>query len=216
MVPEIGAIADITSHALSCAILEPPASPSSSTGETPDLPRSHDSHFTVPVLRDRKVVGFFELIAGACALEDADIVAITRLSALVSTALAHRDAAEHTEILVAQARSQATAPPGVPILWHAPEAAASEPTPAQRTQSPVPADVHPCTVCGFPISGRRTLCLDCEKHGDDPRYDPTPGANPPAEMFAAQPHEGWISAHGYTIASLLVTALAAAIIFWLR
>ncbi len=79
-----------------------------------------------------------------------------------------------------------------------------------------PRGVHTCAGCGFPVSGRRTLCLDCEKHGDDPRNDPTLAAHPPVEMFATEKEERWISAHGYTIASLLVTALAAAIIFWLR
>ena len=205
MVPEIGATTDATR-----------ASAPGSTAETPVLPQSHDSHFDVPILRGDKVVGFFELISGACALEDADIEAITRLSALVSTALAHRDAAEHTEILIAEAPSQTPAPPAGPILWHAPEADASQPSPAQSIQSPAPADVHPCTLCGFPVSGRRTLCLDCEKHEDDPKNDLKSDLNPPVEMFATEPHESWISAHGYTIASLLVSALAVAIIYWLR
>jgi hypothetical protein len=35
-------------------------------------------------------------------------------------------------------------------------------------------------------------------------------------LFAKQKEESWISAHGYTIASVLVSALAVAIIYWLR
>jgi hypothetical protein len=40
---------------------------------------------------------------------------------------------------------------------------------------------------------------------------------PPADLFAsATKQERWLSAHGYTIASLLLTALTAAVILWLR
>jgi len=215
MVPEIGATVDVTKHALGLPTMEPQTSAPGSTGGTVPPP-SHESQFAVPVLRDDKVVGFFELIPGACALEVAVLETVSRLSDLVSTALAHRDAAEYTESLIAEAGFQKPQPPTSPTLWHAPEAAASEPTPAASTQAPAPADVHTCAGCGFPVSGRRTLCLDCEKHGDDPRNDPTLAAHPLVEMFATEKEESWISAHGYTIASLLVTALAAAIIFWLR
>lgn len=215
MVPEIGATVDVTKHALGLPTMEPQTSAPGSTGGTVPPP-SHQSPFAVPVLRDDKVVGFFELIPGACALEVANLETVSRLSALVSTAVAHRDAAEYTVSLIAEAGFQKPQPPTSPTLWHAPEAAASEPTPAASTQAPAPADVHTCAGCGFPVSGRRTLCLDCEKHGDDPRNDPTLAAHPPVEMFATEKEENWIGAHGYTIASLLVTALAAAIIFWLR
>jgi len=215
LVPEIGATVDVTKHALGLPTMEPQTPAPGSTGGTVPPP-SHESQFAVPVLRDDTVVGFFELIPGACALEVADLETVSRLSAMVSTALSHRDAAEYTESLIAEAGFQKPQPPTSPTLWHAPEAAGSEPTPAASTQAPPPADVHTCADCGFPVSGRRTLCLDCEKHGDDPGNDPTLAAHPPVEMFATEKEESWISAHGYTIASLLVTALAAAIIFWLH
>jgi hypothetical protein len=35
-------------------------------------------------------------------------------------------------------------------------------------------------------------------------------------MFTLEKQESWISAHGYTVASLLVTALVAAVVYWLR
>src|SRR5260370_14172618 len=215
MVPEIGATVDITKHALGLPTMEPQTSAPGSTGGTVPPP-SHESQFAVPVFRDDKVVGFFELIPRASALEVADLETVSRLSALVSTALAHRDAAEYTESLIAEAGFQKPQPPTSPTLWHAPEAAGSEPTPAASTQAAAPADVHTCAGCGFPVSGRRTLCLDYDKHGDDPRNGPMLAPHPPVEMFATEKEESWISAYGYTIASLLVTALAAAIIFWLR
>jgi hypothetical protein len=208
MVPEIGATANVPPQSQEKAER---LSIQISTGE---------SHVAVPVLRDGTVEGFFELVPGASAFEDTDLEAITRLSAMVGTALEHRDAAEQTESLIAEARADEQALPTGPMLWHAPEAVAPEPTPGEGSQSQTPADVHACTACGFPVSGRRTLCLDCEKHQEDPKYDPKDDlksdSNSPVEMFATGPHESWISAHGYTIASVLVSALAVAIIYWLR
>ena len=212
LVPEIGATADVTRYPLRKCI---------KSGQPVQLPievSGQGSHpaLAVPLLRDDKVVGFFELAPGARAFEDADVETVTRLSAMVSTALDHLNAAEHTESLIGKAQSKEPALPAGPVLWHAPERAASEQTPSENCQLPARADVHACSACGFPVSGVRTLCLDCEKRRDDPKSDPKPDPNPPAELFATAREESWISTHGYTIASLLVTALAAAIIFWLR
>jgi GAF domain len=212
-VPEIGATADVTRHPLGeClktgqAVLLPIERLAIEASGEESRPR-----IAVPFLRDERVVGFFEFAPGACVFDNADVEAVTRLFAMVSTALDHLDAAEHTESLIGEAQSEETAPPPSPALWHAPEPDASETTPARYSRLPDPADVHACTTCGFPVSGVRRLCLDCEKRWDDPRSTPKPAA----ELFASEKQESWISAHGYTIASLLVTALAAAIIFWLR
>jgi len=203
-VAEVGATADVTRYPLNPATLAHRAS--DWTGEA----SADGSRVAVPVLRDEKVVGFFELVPGTVALEHADMEAVTRLSAMVGTVLDHRDAAEHTESLIEEVKLEPAVPAG-PVLWHAPEAIAPEPAPAERSQSTAPADVHACTACGFPVSGVRTLCVDCDKHGDETKRDLTP----PAEMFATE-NESWISAHGYTIASLLVSVLAAAIVYWLR
>jgi hypothetical protein len=37
-----------------------------------------------------------------------------------------------------------------------------------------------------------------------------------AELFNLPNQQSWISEHGYTVASLIVSALAAAVILWLR
>jgi hypothetical protein len=217
--PEAGAVADVTRHPLDECI---------KTGRTARLQVERLSgetsvqsfHLAVPLLKDEKVVGFFELEPGACAFGNADIEAATRLAAMASTALEHLDAAEHTESLIAEAEPAKPAPSLRPVLWHAPEAAPSQTHAAESLPSPAPADIHPCTVCGFPVSGMRTVCVDCDAHRDDPNYDPRhdrkPDPNAAAELFALQQQESWIEAHGYTIASLLVTALTAAIIYWLR
>jgi hypothetical protein len=97
-------------------------------------------------------------------------------------------------------------------LWHAPETAASESAPEKNPQPPAPADVRACATCGFPVSGVRTLCVDCETHQHDTRNDPSPTS----ELFVLEKEESWINNHGYTVASVLVSALAVAIIYWLR
>jgi hypothetical protein len=135
---------------------------------------------------------------------------------MVSTALDHLEAAEHSATLIRERKPEEPAAPAGPVLWHAPETAASESAPEKNPQPLAPADVRACTTCGFPVSGVRTLCVDCESRREDPRNDPQHDSTPPAELFALGKEESWISAHGYTIASVLVSALAMAIIYWLR
>jgi len=50
------------------------------------------------------------------------------------------------------------------------------------------------------------LCVECEQK---------PGAAP-AELFSDQKQESWLPEHGYTIASIIVSALAILVILWLR
>jgi hypothetical protein len=206
--PETGTTADVTRHPLGECI---------QTGRAvrlvveriSDEAASEGSHLAVPLLRDGEVAGFLELLPGVCTFEDADIETATRLSAMVSTALDHLEAAENTDSLISELKQ--TPPPAGPVLWHAPEGA---PEPAAADSHPsIPVELHACTSCGFPVSGGRSRCVDCEeRHQDTPALDPRRSA----EMFAPGNQESWISAHGYTIASLLVTALTAAIIYWLR
>jgi hypothetical protein len=232
--PETGTAADVTRHPLGECI---------KTGRAARLLVERISgdasaqvfHLALPFLRDEKVVGFFELAPGVFAFEDTDIEAVTRLATMASTALDLLDAAEHTEGLIGEnpigaAQPQKPAPVLRPVLWHAPESSAPKAAPAEDLRSASPANVHACNVCGFPVSDGRTLCVDCDAHRDDPNYSrgsvrnaarkvsPPPDSNPLAELFAAQNQnqESWIEAHGYTIASLLVSALTAAIIYWLR
>jgi hypothetical protein len=237
--PETGTVADVTRHPLGECI---------KTGRAARLLVERISgeasaqvfHLAVPLLRDEKVVGFFELAPGPYAFEDADIETVTRLATMASTALDHLDAAEHTENLIGEspiggsmigaAEPAKPAPALRPVLWHAPESSATKPAPAENLRSAAPANVHTCNLCGFPVSDGRTLCVECDAHRDDPNYarnfarnsarmaSPPPDPNPLAELFAAQNQnqESWIEAHGYTIASVLVSALTVAIIYWLR
>jgi hypothetical protein len=159
----------------------------------------------VPVTRTGEVVGFFELVSSRAAFEEQDVLAVTRLADLASTVLELRDGAEQAEIRMFELK-QAPAP--TPVLWHAP--ALTEISDAGPSAIPSLAinKIHTCSSCGFPVSDGRTLCVECERK--------PASAAPQTEMFTLEKHESWISAHGYTVASLLVTALVAAIIYWLR
>jgi hypothetical protein len=162
----------------------------------------------VPIMRDGEVCGFFEL-RGQCEFEDRDIQAVVRLAEMVSTAIDHRNAAMQAESRIFEQLSIVCRP--APSLWHAPDSVPQEPSEQKASHAaliPPAAEVHNCASCGFPVSYGRKLCVDCEQKTDV--------AHPPAGIFSTPAHESWISAHGYTIASLLVTALAVAIIYWLR
>src|SRR6266567_4237928 len=93
---------EATIEAVSGPIVQPGAN--SGTSASLSLRQSAALEFhaslAVPLSRDEKVVGFFELALGACPFEAADVKTVTRLSAMVSTALDHLDAAEHSEHLI--------------------------------------------------------------------------------------------------------------------
>lgn len=158
----------------------------------------------VPVLREGRALGLLELLSRYEFLREVE-PEMLRLADLVTTAWELRDAAEHgpEQIL----REAATNP--APVLWHAPEdAGRSAIQKKQAADVPGAADIRTCSACGFPVSPGRTLCVECDQKPE--------ARSAPAQLFAPEPEESWWSAHGYTIASLLVTALTAALIVWLR
>jgi len=72
-----------------------------------------------------------------------------------------------------------------PLLWSVPESAGDLETPEDSDQSHVPPvlrGLRKCEVCGFPISGGRVLCVECEEkrwRGQLKRTQPMPtGAIP--------------------------------------
>lgn len=158
----------------------------------------------VPIVRDSKFAGCFELL-GFVEFEDRDLQHVSRLAQLVSTAIEYRDGA----LKAARQEFEDVPPPQrLSALWHAPESEqqrAAEPEPATSTSA---VDVHNCASCGFPVSGRRALCLECEQKADV--------THPVPEVLTTPAHESWISAHGYAIASLVLSALTIAVILWLR
>jgi hypothetical protein len=106
-----------------------------------------------------------------------------------------------------------TPEPEPPKLWHAEEQKQDEQKQeAAVHEAPAPpiTNISACRSCGFPISVGRVLCVDCEQR------TPHPNLVPSGQMFSQPQQESWLSSQGYTIASLAITALAAAIIYWLR
>lgn len=158
-----------------------------------------------PIRRNEGSAGFIEVVS-AYELSAGDVKAIVRLADLASVSLDHLDAAENADARFWE-KLQA---PVAPKLWHAPERPVStELAPEEPGTKRPGAEVHLCGGCGFPVSPGRKLCVACEQKPD--------AAIPVStEIFALQPHSGWFAEHGYTVASIVVSALAAAVIFWLR
>jgi len=166
----------------------------------------------VTVIRNSKTAGFFQLFSETAKFSDHDLRSIVRLADMVGTAINCMEAEqnsiadEHPSVptLVAQSAKQA-----VPVLWHAPDGLASGASNKSSSTSDLAVSVYACESCGFPVSRGRTICVDCEERG-------TASSTMAGLLTASQKDESWISAHGYTIASVLVSALVFAIIYWLR
>ena len=163
----------------------------------------------VPIIQDEKVIGLFELY-GQSTFEDRDVESILRLAEMVNTAIDHRKAAEQVERNLFAHVAEVARTAVVRSRWHAPDGPASEAPQQESDPAPIviAADVRKCRSCGFPVSQGRSLCVECDQKIGH--------AAPLAELFSTPTKESWISAHGYTIASALITALAFAIIVWLR
>ena len=167
----------------------------------------------VTVVRNSKTTGFFQLFSETAKFGDQDLQAIVRLSDMVGTAINCMEAEQKAladenlpvPVLVAQPAKAAA-----PVLWHAPADSCSNKSQSTYAASDPALGIYACESCGFPVSRGRTICVDCEERG-------TPAATMAQLLTVKQKdEESWISAHGYTIASLLVSALVAAIIYWLH
>jgi hypothetical protein len=175
----------------------------------------------VAVMRGAKSAGYFQLVSEAAALSDYDLQSIVRLAEMVGTAIDHMEAeeqsiAEHSMPVIPAVSAQVSPAviesppkPAAPVLWHAPDGAPSSVSSKSSGGPEISVSVYACESCGFPVSREHAICVDCEDRGSSASI---------ARLFSVseKQQEGWFSTHGYTIASLLVTALAAAIIYWLR
>jgi hypothetical protein len=167
----------------------------------------------VTVIRNSKTAGFFQLYSETAKFSDQDLQSVIRLADMVATAINCMEAEqnsiadEHSSVPALMAQPPK---PAAPVLWHAPEGFASGESIRPTSTSNSAVSVYACESCGFPVSRDRTICVDCEERG-------TPAATMARLLSASQKkEESWLSAHGYTIASLLVSALVFAIIYWLR
>lgn len=210
--------------------------------EAQPVVQSGRKSLAVATFRDSQVVAVIRLFSDVMEFGDHDIQSVVRMAEMVNTAIDHMQAAEHSHALILtqsqegehleelnpapQAREQLPeliveqpqalislevnwpAKPSGPLLWHAPEGAQPATLATSLPSSlAVGANVRLCDCCGFPVSHGRNICFDCEERG---RVSAAP------VLFNSQKPASWISTHGYTIASLLIPALAAALIYWLR
>jgi len=164
----------------------------------------------VPILGAEEAIGILEL-TGPYEYRYQDIASVSRISSLVSVAVEYRNAAEKAPARIAQpdpaipARSQSTS-------WHASDSGAGKAIREDQGKAlaaPSALNAQACASCGFPVSPGRRLCVDCERQPDLR----LPSSN---ELFTMQTEESWLSAHGYTILSVLIPMIAAAVYFWLR
>jgi hypothetical protein len=167
----------------------------------------------VTVIRNSRTAGFFQLFSETAKFSDQDLQSIIRLADMVGTAMNCMEAEQNSPVdehpRVAELVTQPPKP-ATPVLWHAPAGSASGPSNKSDSASDLPVTVYACESCGFPVSRGRAICVDCEERG-------SPSATMARLLTARQKEdESWISAHGYTIASVLVSALVFAIIYWLR
>jgi|SRR5947207_2976819 len=161
----------------------------------------------VPIMRHGEVAGFFELSAPRSTFSNEELFAVSGLAEMVNTALDHKRAAESARKQMLDFAVPAKSASVTPIAWHA--APQPEAHPDSPPLMPEPLKVQSCQSCGFPVSEGRRLCVDCERNPNTAPAQVLP-------LLETEKDESWISTHGYTIASVLVTALVAAIIFWLR
>jgi putative methionine-R-sulfoxide reductase with GAF domain len=192
------------------------------------------SALVIPLAREQEVIGVFELLSGKPhAFGERDIAALERLGEMVQTALDHADAARRAEMVIflgeAGLHEDAyLAPPLVPNRPSSPlPTPAAIPTPVeQRGNLETPAvdrgQIGQCIACGFPVSGGRALCVDCEaSRPGNMSLAPDPSTARAPAFFSgllspAAPEESWLETHKYLIGTALITAATLAILLWLR
>ena len=173
-------------------------------------PKANTFSLKVPILRAEEAIGVLEL-TGPYEYQDQEVDSVSRISALVSVAVEYRDAAEQASARIAERGTEIQAE-SRPASWHAPDSLAAQAIPAnpvQRVASRSTLNAQGCASCGFPVSPGRRLCVDCERKSDLP----LPSTS---ELFTIPTDETWLSAHGYTLLSVLIPTIAAALYFWLR
>ena len=160
---------------------------------------------TVPILREANVLGVFELV-GHFPFGERQQAAVARLAEMVIVAIEHRSAAFAAERGLPESANSGDL--NYPELT--PEPAAVPARTASRSippSAPCAEKVQTCSSCGFPVSNSRRLCLDCEQNSS---------GSEPVPLFSSEPEESWLSRHGYFLASILISALVALMVYWLR
>jgi len=184
------------------------------------------SAMVMPLVRGPEVIGVFELLAGTTqAFEERDISALARLGEMVETAMEHAEAAKNplgttffeeelpqpeVEIVPLELDSESAGSTAVAV-----KPAKSVPP----TESPLieRGTIGNCEACGFPVSGKRRLCVDCTAarpvEATAPEAPPTPAFM--ANHVVARPVKRSSSA-SYIVATFFLSLATAAMVIWVR
>lgn len=130
------------------------------------------SAVVMPLVRGQQVIGVFELLSGNTqAFDEKDLTALERLGEMVETAI---DQAEQPEKNASETTffDEALPEPEVAVVPLKLDPGTSDgsnetrPPVRQGEHGEVPllerGSIGSCKSCGFPVSGRRRLCVDCE------------------------------------------------------
>ncbi|HEY1799623.1 MAG TPA: GAF domain-containing protein [Terriglobales bacterium] len=191
-----------------------------------------------PLVHDEKVIGIFELLSGkAYAFEERDINAVERLGEIIQTALEVEpdiglqdtgiqnwplppsDAGNLVRNNAAQAEKSRSAqsnptggvlsvPGSDPVL---------DSTPVVAIDPEIVAHLHAsigkCTACGFPVSGGRSLCLDCEASNVSEGARPVSAGAPSFLDHYSDPKPGsWFGRNIYWIGIVIMSLATVALL----
>jgi hypothetical protein len=169
------------------------------------------SIMVMPLLRESEVMGMFELLADRPqAFDDRDGAVLEHLSEMVLTALEHSDAAKRALSNIATAELSTSQDPEVATAVTSAAKPAVTTSAVQPGGSKEAAKLHTCEACGFPVSGGRTLCLDCE----EARAAEESSGTAPAFLseLVREQQRGWLQSHFYTIGTLLMVLLTVVVV----
>jgi GAF domain-containing protein len=157
------------------------------------------SIMVLPLIREDRVIGVFELLADKVGVfDDRQGAELERLSEMVLTALEHADAAKRALSEIATKTDPAVAA-GV--------ASSDSASPAQVAR------LGACESCGLPVSEGRALCVTCEEARS---WEESSGPGPSLLSRLEQERaRSWLQSHLYTIATLLIVVLTV-LLLWLK
>ncbi len=188
------------------------------------------SAVVMPLVRGQQVIGVFELLSGNTqAFDEKDLTALERLGEMVETAIEQaqqptQDSTETTFFDEAPPEAEvAVVPlkldPGTSSMPEQPRAPVRH---GEHGEVPLleRGSIGSCRVCGFPVSGHRHLCVDCEAVQPADAASASDAPEPPAfiahlgEATGGRPSGN--KNRAYTLLALLLSAGTAAMLIWMR
>ncbi len=187
------------------------------------------SAVVMPLVRGQQVIGVFELLSGNTqAFDEKDLTALERLGEMVETAI------EQSEQPVEESGNTTFFDEAPPEAEVAVVPLKLDPEPSAPSEAAVPArhgehgevpllergSIGSCKSCGFPVSGRRRLCVDCE--AVQPSDAATSDQAPEAPAFIAHLDEEIEArstakkSHAYTLLAGVLALGTAAMLVWMR